>query len=108
MHAAMSSFEDDNEVRRMEGKYRRFLKSLQKCKTFEELTSMCADINGQIDDVNGSEGSSRCYSVDYMSETYVPRSMSERGDTPIKVRADGNCLPVCGSVFVFGNDRHPT
>ena len=52
MHAAMSSFEDDNEVRRMKGKYRRFLKSLQKCKTFEELTSMCDDIDGQIDDVN--------------------------------------------------------
>ena len=98
----MSSLEDDNEVRRREGKNRRFL------KTFEELKSMCADIDGQIDDVNGSERGSRCYSVDYMSETYVPRSLSERGDVPIKVRADGNCLPVCGSVFVFGNDRHPT
>jgi hypothetical protein len=102
----MSSFEDDNGVRRREGKYRKFLNSLQKCNTFEELKLMCANIDGQIDDVNGSERRSRCYSVDYMSETYVPRSLSQRGDAPIKVRADGNCLPVCGSIFVFGNDRH--
>ena len=106
--AAMSSFEDDNEVRRRVGKYRSFLKSLQKCKTFEELKSMCADIYGQIDEVKGSERSSRCYSVDYMSETYLPRSLSERGDAPIKVRANGDCLPACGSVFVFGNDRPST
>ena len=49
----MSSFEDDNEVRRRVGKCRSFLKSLQKCKTFEELKSMCADIYGQIDEVKG-------------------------------------------------------
>jgi hypothetical protein len=86
--AAMSSFEDDNEVRRREGKNRRFL------KTFEELKSMCADIDGQIDDVNGSERGSRCYSVDYMSETYVPRSLSERGDVPIDF-SSSNVLHFC-------------
>lgn len=34
--------------------------------------------------------------------------MSERGDVSIKRRAGDDCLPACGSVFVFGNERPPT
>jgi hypothetical protein len=36
---------------------------------------MCADIYGQIDEVNGSERSSRCYSVDYMFQKVCQREV---------------------------------
>ena len=65
---------------------------------------MCTDIYGQEDHVNGSERSSRCYSANPKSETYVSKGLSERGDASIKRRAEDDCLPACGSLYVFGND----
>lgn len=39
--------------------------------------------------------------------TIVSIIPSERSDAAITVRADGDCLPACGSVFIFRNDRYP-
>ena len=45
--------------------------------------------------------------VDYQGLTLYPADASGNKTYPVTVRADGNCLPGCGSIFSFGNDQQP-
>ncbi|CAC5360184.1 unnamed protein product [Mytilus coruscus] len=101
-----TTIEDDNDLRRREGKFRRCLKSLQSCQDFEELKSKCLDITSQIHNIEGHQRSNRCFMADLVSDKYTPNKQKEN-DKANKVRADRGCLPATGSVLAFGSDSHP-
>lgn len=82
------------------------LKSFQKCKTFDQLVSKCR--NTALNDVSGQprrviEG----FRVHNQALDLWPDDVPYKAiRLPVMVRADGDCLPGSGSVFVFGNDSH--
>ena len=46
-------------------------------------------------------------SVDHTAIDICPVNIpDDRSRFPVRVRADGDCLPASGSVFAFGNDAH--
>ena len=42
------------------------------------------------------------------STEFLRRDLKEKGDWAVKVRADGDCLPASGNVFIYDNDKHPS
>ena len=98
--------EDLQEVRRKEGTFRRILKSLQARDTFINLKKQCAIIKNQIGYTHGTPRSYHNFQAEPISQSILPNNISVNGDTAVKVKADGDCLPACGSVFAYGNDLH--
>lgn len=43
-----------------------------------------------------------------LAKQIVPKDLqTSKLNFPVKIRADGNCLPACGSVYAFGADINP-
>jgi hypothetical protein len=92
-----------------ENSYTRILEKLSKCKDYNDFKEQCKAI--QIGDVQGQERSIlECKStVDQNVMDLCPDDIpSKKNIYPTIVRADGDCLPGCGSVFVYGDDSHAT
>ncbi|KAL3857183.1 hypothetical protein ACJMK2_011875 [Sinanodonta woodiana] len=98
--------EDLQEVRRKEGTFRRILKSLQARDTFINLKKQCAIIKNQIGYTHGTPRSYHNFQAEPILQSILPNNIYVNGDTAVKVKADGDCLLACGSVFAYGNNLH--
>lgn len=72
------------------------------------MQEFCVTVQEQLNNVTGTSKSSQEYTVDTISTELLPQDLKEKGDVAVKVRADGDCLPASGSVFIYGNDKHPS
>ena len=89
-------------------KHNRILSKLQKCKTFQELKTECANINMPEIIGRAQNIEELGLSVDQTSLLIYPNDVPEGTiRSPVHVRADGDCLPGTGSVFAFGTDASP-
>lgn len=91
------------------------LLTLCKRDSFEDVDRACQDINKEMnslgfnDQMNSTERSIQEInaSVDECSNQIFPKDFSHKV-IPVKLNADGNCLPGTGSMHVYGNDKHAT
>ncbi|KAK6183523.1 hypothetical protein SNE40_010993 [Patella caerulea] len=83
------------------------LSKLDECNTFEELKIKCETMH--LPEV---QGSSRFilhggFNVDTQAmDMYPTDTPHSQNRYPVIVRADGDCLPACGSVFAYGHDNN--
>ena len=91
-----------------EEQYASHLKELESAKTFTDLQNKCAHFN-----LGSSIHGTYRYieqdklEVDYQGIRIYPSDVPGPETYPVIVRADGNCLPACGSVYAFAHDRRP-
>lgn len=82
-----------------------YLNILNRCKTFSELQTECQ--NFMLEPIQGRPRSilqdGLC--VDDRAKKLYPDDCP-RSNNPVTVRADGDCLPACGSVFAYGSDTN--
>ena len=84
-----------------------FLQRLNNCDTFGQLQIVCSQYS--TENVTGKERyiQDDGFIIDDKAFDLYPDDVPTRKDlNPVQVRADGNCLPACGSVFVFGTDTY--
>ena len=82
-----------------------YIRLLNQCKTFDELKNQC-----KVFDLSPVEGKPRTIldnelRLDEKAMGLYP-SDYDNNVFPVIVRSDGDCLPGCGSVFVYGHDRN--
>ena len=80
-----------------------YLDMLSQCKTFAEVQTTCRALN--LEPVSGFPRSmigDNLFLDDLALELY-PEDY-DINSFPVSVKADGDCLPACGSVFLYGND----
>ena len=80
-----------------------YLDMLSQCKTFAEVQTTCRALN--LEPVSGFPRSmigGNLFLDDLALELY-PEDY-DINSFPVSVKADGDCLPACGSVFLYGND----
>ena len=84
------------------------LAALHTCDTFEELQQKCRTfiVEGDIMGTNRSIDNDKLL-VDCQALKIFPLDVPGPRSYPATVRADGDCLPGCGSVYAFGSDQHP-
>ncbi|KAL3885704.1 hypothetical protein ACJMK2_025750, partial [Sinanodonta woodiana] len=92
---------------RNENFWTHFLEALCQCKDYASFKEKCKGI--RMEDVQGQERSIlECkYTVDQKAIDLCPDDIpTTRAMFPTIVRADGDCLPGCGSLFIYGDDSH--
>ncbi|GFR62951.1 vertnin [Elysia marginata] len=81
---------------------------LSDCNSFAEIQHefdglFLKDLYGSKRSVVGTR-----LPIDNLARLYVPKDLkTSKLHFPVTVRADGNCLPACGSVYAFGEDINP-
>ncbi|CAG2186302.1 unnamed protein product [Mytilus edulis] len=83
------------------------LQTLQQCGSFEHLQITC--LESITETLHGKDRfiEKDNFAIDNRSMKLFPDDVcTDKTLFPVQVRADGNCLPACGSVFVFGNDSY--
>jgi len=102
-----SSAEELTDGERRSAYFTNVLKELSSCETFLELKEKCASIQDNLPfDVKGRERYilDDAYEVDLDALQICPRDVSPDAPLfPIKVKADGDCLPHAGSILAFGH-----
>ena len=99
-----------------EENFKRLLRDWHNSKSFGELLEKCNKCN--LDEIEGQQRyieDEGILQVDTYSMKLYPSdkpplsgvNLDCRTTYPVRVRADGNCLPGVGSVFAFGNDERP-
>lgn len=87
------------------------LNALGKCKSFEEIVTNCSSLSSLMpkNDItipmHQSSIMSTGLQVDEDALQICPTDIPQDCILyPVKVRADGNCLPYTGSIIAFGNE----
>ncbi|XP_048243037.1 uncharacterized protein LOC125375972 [Haliotis rufescens] len=94
-----------------EAHFSQILSAMNKCSTFAKLASLCSQVEKNdtyhITSLNKVDilKSGLCVDMNVIDE--MPSDFPGTDILyPVRVSADGNCLPHCGSVFAFGNENH--
>ncbi|VDI21188.1 Hypothetical predicted protein, partial [Mytilus galloprovincialis] len=105
----------DSDSSTREAFFLKTLNDLASCTTFTDVHKMCTKIQNEIErqqfniDYNYFPSILNTgISVDEDSLQIFPRDISQKELlelTPVRIGADGNCLPYTGSVFAFGDQK---
>ncbi|CAG2232244.1 unnamed protein product [Mytilus edulis] len=105
----------DTDFSTREAFFLKTLNNLASCTTFTDVHKMCTKIQNEIErqqfniDYNYFPSILNTgISVDEDSLQIFPKDISQKELlelTPVRIGADGNCLPYTGSVFAFGDQK---
>ena len=85
------------------------MRQLRNCNTFAEVQTLCSELST----ASSLDGKDRYVLddkllVDESSIDLYPDDVpNDTNYFPFSVRANGDCLPACGSVFLYGTDVNP-
>ena len=87
--------------------FKRYLDEMVECNSYQNLQDMCKTFSSEIDDINIDPHIINVLGLDVEIDTeaaeYMPFDLPEENLYPLKVHADGNCLPSTASIFRYGN-----
>jgi hypothetical protein len=93
----------------LETLFKEHLKDLTQARNFNELKIQCQNFDMR-EEVHGTDRfiQDSAFEVDNNALKMLPPDLPKTSRVyPVMVRADGDCLPGCGSVYAFGHDKKP-
>ena len=84
------------------------LDDFRKARNYDELKRLVNSYAKDMEDIEVRPQStihSELFDVDEIARDLLPEDIPDRR-LPVRVGADGNCLPRCGSVHAFGSEDH--
>lgn len=100
-----------DQVTENDNHFEKVLNSLKSCQSFSQLKAKCHQISTSFINFEQSPQSvsiiQHKMDVDADAMDVYPNGIPDaRALYPCTIKADGNCLPSCGSVFGYGSDKN--
>ncbi|XP_070182136.1 uncharacterized protein [Littorina saxatilis] len=107
-HGAKENMRQPSPQNSRETQFENHLSDLQTAQSFQEVQHKCIafELGDNISGANRYIEKDK-FSVDYQALKLYPSDIPNAQTYPVVVRADGDCLPACGSVHAFGHDQRP-